>query len=124
MTADASAPLLLLVEDDADIREMLAVLLELHGFRIAVAAHGKEALEVIDGRAPDLVVLDMKMPVMDGWELCRILDERGDRPPIVVVTAATDPAARAGEVAADGWLAKPFDVADLVEVIHRVLARR
>lgn len=116
------APLLLLVDDDEDLRDMLGTILDAAGFRTLLAAHGKEALELIDRRSPDLVLLDMRMPVMDGWELCRILDERGERPPIVVVTAAADPAARAAEVHAEGWVAKPFDIEHLERVVRRVLA--
>lgn len=117
----ARAPLLLLVDDDDDIREMLATILEADGFRIATAANGEEALERMDEERPDLLILDMRMPVMDGWELSRILEERGDRPPLVVVTAAADPAARAADIAADAWLAKPFDISDLEEVIGSLL---
>jgi CheY-like chemotaxis protein len=62
------------------------------------------------------------MPVMDGWQFCRELDRRtGPRPRIVVVTAATDPAKRADEVHADGWLAKPFDRDRLLTIIHRMV---
>lgn len=116
------APLLLLVDDDEDLREMLGSILDTAGFRILLAAHGGEALELIERRHPDLVLLDMRMPVMDGWELCRILDDRGDRPPIVVVTAAADPAARAAEVHAEAWVAKPFDIDQIEATVRRVLA--
>lgn len=115
-------PLLLLVDDDDDLRDMLGAILEAAGYRTVPAAHGREALAVIEARHPDLVLLDMRMPIMDGWELCRILDERGERPPIVVVTAATDPAGRAAEVHAEGWVAKPFDIAELEREVRRVLS--
>lgn len=120
----ATEPRLLLVDDDDDIREMLATILEADGFRIVTARNGHEALERIDEERPDLVILDMRMPVMDGWQLNRVLEERGDRPPIVVVTAAADPAARAADIRAEGWLAKPFDIEELEHVIRRVLGDR
>jgi len=73
----------------------------------------------LEGHAPDLILLDMKMPVMNGWEFCRALEGRDARPPIVVLTAAPDPACRAAEVHADGWLGKPFEYADLEAIVRR-----
>ena len=69
-----------------------------------------------------LVFLDLKMPVMNGWEFCRALEGRDARPPIVVLTAAPDPAARAAEAHADGWLGKPFEYADLEATVRRFAA--
>ena len=112
----------LVVEDDASLRELLALILEGEGLDVDTAANGKEALERMKLRAPALILLDMSMPVMDGWQFCRELDRRtGPRPRIVVVTAATDPARRADEVHADGWLAKPFDRERLLSLIHRMV---
>ena len=67
--------------------------------------------------------MDLEMPVMDGWEFCRALEARARRPPIVVLTAAPDPAARADEVHAEGWLGKPFEYADLEAIVSRFAAR-
>lgn len=115
-----TAPVLV-VEDDAALRELLAIILEGEGLEVDTAANGREALERISVRAPGVVLLDMTMPVMDGWQFCRELDRRGGpRPRIVVVTAATDPARRADEVHADGWLSKPFDRDALVALIQRI----
>jgi CheY-like chemotaxis protein len=76
------------------------------------------ALDVIARTPPDVILLDMKMPVMDGWELARRYRQMpGPRAPIVVVTAAQDAASRAAEVAADGHLPKPFDLEDLFRVV-------
>ena len=112
----------LVVEDDPSLRELLAIMLEAEGHEVDTAANGKEALERIDSRSPALILLDMSMPVMDGWQFCRELDRRtGPRPRIVVVTAATDPAKRADEVHADGWLAKPFDRDRLLSLVHRIV---
>ncbi len=112
----------LVVEDDPSLRELLAIMLEAEGLEVDTAANGKEALERIDSRSPALILLDMSMPVMDGWQFCRELDRRtGPRPRIVVVTAATDPAKRADEVHADGWLAKPFDRDRLLSLVHRIV---
>ena len=115
-------PNVLVVEDDAALRELLALILEGEGLDVETAANGKEALERLQARPPALILLDMSMPVMDGWQFCRELDRRtGLRPRFVVVTAATDPAKRADEVHADGWLAKPFDRDRLLNMIHRMV---
>ena len=115
-------PNVLVVEDDPSLRELLEIILEGEGLEVDTAANGKEALERLDSRSPALILLDMSMPVMDGWQFCRELDRRaGPRPRIVVVTAATDPAKRADEVHADGWLAKPFDRDRLLTLVHRIV---
>lgn len=111
----------LVVEDDASLRELLAMVLEGEGFSVTTAANGREALEAISASRPMVILLDMRMPVMDGWQFCREMDRRGGaRPMIVVVTAAPDPALRAAEVDADAWLSKPFDRAALLALMRRM----
>ena len=111
----------LIVEDDASLRELLAIILAGEGLEVETAANGKEALGRRAAGRPNVVLLDMTMPVMDGWQFCQELDRRGGpRPRIVVVTASTDPAKRADEVQADGWLAKPFDRDALIALIRRM----
>ena len=114
---------ILVVDDDPDLREFLRLMLTSMGFEVTSAANGHEALDVIKGHNPDLILLDMKMPVMNGWEFCHALEGRGARPPIVVLTAAPDPAARAAEAQADGWLGKPFEYADLEAIVRKFAAR-
>jgi CheY-like chemotaxis protein len=114
-------PLVLVVEDDADLRELLTAILALLEIDVATAANGLEALVVLEHVCPALILLDMRMPVMDGWEFARELDRRGPRPPIVVITAAPDPALPAAEIGAEGWLGKPFDLRDLTRVIERFM---
>lgn len=114
-----TAPVLV-VEDDAMLRELIAMILADEGLATDVAANGREALDHVQSDPPSLILLDMSMPVMDGWQFCRELDRRGGRRPrIIVVTAATDPARRADEVHADGWLAKPFDCDALLALVRR-----
>ena len=110
---------ILVVDDDPDLREFLRLMLTSMGFEVTSAANGREALDVMDGHDPDLILLDMKMPIMNGWEFCRALEGRDARPPIVVLTAAPDPAARAAEVCADGWLGKPFEYEELEATVRR-----
>jgi CheY-like chemotaxis protein len=114
--------LILVVDDDPDLRELLALALTTDDVEVACAGNGREALGLLDQRRPDLILLDMRMPVMDGWEFSRRLDRRADRPPVVVVTAASDSAERAREVHAEAWLGKPFEVEDVRGVVHRFLA--
>lgn len=115
-------PSVLIVDDDVDLRELLAIILEGEGFEVESAANGREGLERMTSSPPALILLDMRMPVMDGWQFCQELDRRGGlRPPIVVLTAATDPAQRADEVQADACLAKPFDRDALLVLIRRLL---
>ena len=115
---------ILIVDDDPDLREFLRLMLTSMGFEVICAANGQEALDVLEGRNPDLILLDMKMPVMNGWEFCRAVDGRDACPPIVVLTAAPDPAARAAEAHADGWLGKPFEYEDLEATVRRFAERR
>jgi CheY-like chemotaxis protein len=115
-----SAGKILVVDDDSELRELLRLMLTSMGFEVASAANGQEACRVMEGYAPDLILLDMKMPVMDGWGFCRALKGRDPRPPIVVLTAAPDPAARAAEVHAEAWLGKPFEYDDLEAIVRRL----
>jgi DNA-binding response OmpR family regulator len=114
-------PLVLVVEDDSDLRELLGAILSLMDLDVMSAANGLEGLSAIDRRTPALVLLDMRMPVMDGWEFARELDRRGMRPPIVVITAAPDPSEAAADIGAEGWLGKPFDLHELSAIVRRFI---
>ena len=108
----------LVVDDDESIRELVEMALSSEGHLVMTAPHGAAALDVIARTPPDVILLDMKMPVMDGWEFARAYRQvPGQHAPIVVVTAAQDAASRAAEVAADGHLPKPFDLEDLFRVV-------
>jgi len=119
-----SKPYVLVVDDEADLRELVALTLADEGYDVGVARHGREALERIAKRRPDLVLLDMMMPVMDGRALCAALRADGGLPRIVVMTAADRVAQCARELGAVGWLAKPFDIDDLVAAIRGGLDSR
>ena len=109
---------ILVVDDDPDLRELMTLTLSSDEIEVECAENGLEALECLERHRPDLILLDMKMPVMDGWEFCRRL-EGTDRPPIVVVTAANDPAGRASEVHAEAWLGKPFEFAEVRAMVKK-----
>src|SRR5437762_6848437 len=102
--------LVLLVEDDDDLREVEAGLLERAGYRVVTAREGREALDLVDEEMPGVIFLDMKLPGMDGWAFAREFRARHDHQArIVVITAASNARRRAEEIAADGVLGKPFD---------------
>ena len=115
---------ILVVEDDPDLAALEAELLEEHGHRVEIANNGREALAAVERAAPDLILLDMKMPVMSGREFVDEYRRAQPSPaPIVVVTAADDAQVRAAEVGASGWIAKPFDPDALVANVMRLLPR-
>ena len=78
---------LLIVDDEANLRSMLRAALSHHGFEVSEAGDGAEALRMIDADQPDLVVLDVMMPELDGFEVCRRLRSLGNRTPVLFLTA-------------------------------------
>jgi len=111
---------ILVVDDDRSILETIGEILESEGYPIATAGNGAEALQCIEEIRPSLVLLDMRMPVLDGWGFARIVRERGLRVPILVMTAAQDARRWAEEIGADGYLAKPFDLLNLLDAVERL----
>jgi CheY-like chemotaxis protein len=111
---------ILVVEDDDSIRDLVDIVLSSAGYEVLTASDGAVALQVVGSVHPDLVLLDMRMPVMDGWEFARQY-RAGPEPhaPIVVLTAARDAAERAAEIHANGYLGKPFEVPDLLAMVSR-----
>lgn len=109
----------LVVDDDEAIREVVQETLELEGFHVRTATNGREALDEISRFAPLLVLLDMRMPVLSGWDVARELQQRRVAVPIVVMTAAQDAGRWAREINAAGYLAKPFDIGDLIDTVER-----
>jgi len=117
--AEATTAPILVVEDDADIRATIAAILEMEGYAVELASNGEEAIMVVSHRRPSLVLLDMRMPVLDGWGFARVLRESGVRVPIIVMTAAQDAGRWAREIGAQGYIAKPFDLADLLSQVEQ-----
>jgi urea transport system substrate-binding protein len=114
---------ILVVEDDADLLDLVTESLVWSGYEVIPARHGREALERMKEREPELILLDMRMPVMDGWTFARACRERyGHRIPIVVMTAAEDAKRRADEIDAEGDLGKPFELDRLYQVVEDTLA--
>ena len=110
----------LVVDDDAMIRNYIDMALQEEGHEVLAAEHGAAALLVLDAQTPDMILLDMRMPTMDGWEFARRYQARpGPKVPIVVMTAAQDASQRAAQIGADYFLAKPFDLDALYGCVAR-----
>lgn len=117
-------PQILVVEDDESIRALVSDVLRDDGYHVSEARNGMEALEAVRSQRPDLIVLDLMMPVMDGWtfvEKCRRVPDCGDVP-IVVTSASHDLPRTAERLSSFGvrtCLAKPFDLEGLLALVER-----
>lgn len=109
----------LAVDDDPSILELMTDILSGEGYRVLPAPNGAEALRLLEADRPCVVLLDMRMPTLDGWSFASALRERGLSLPVVVVTAAENARAWAQEIGADAYLAKPFHLADLLRIVER-----
>ena len=110
----------LIVEDDPDLSDVMLLALHEAGYAARCAGNGREALEAAAKQLPGLVLLDVLMPVMDGWQCARELRARYGRTlPIVVVTAAEHVRARSHELGADDVLPKPFDIDEFLRTVAR-----
>ena len=116
-----SAAILVVDDDEAILRTLEAVLMD-EGYRVLAASDGAVALDLVRQQRPGLILLDMKMPVMDGWGFARAYRaEPGPHAPILVLTAAVNAQQRAADIGAQAYLAKPFDIDDLLAVINDIL---
>lgn len=119
------AATVLVVDDDETIQQLLEVNLQMEGYGVAVATDGDEALTTIREMRPACVLLDVMMPGMDGWEVCRQLreDPELDDIPIVFLSARArqDDVDRGEQVGADAYITKPFDPIELIELIDRLV---
>lgn len=109
----------LVVDDDDMIRTVLADALDAEGFQIRMAANGREALELLDGWRPDVILLDLMMPEMDGWAFRerQLLREDVAHVPVIVLSARRDLSEQVARLAAAAVLAKPFELDVLFRVI-------
>ncbi len=110
----------LVVDDDLDMVEVMELVLRDAGYPTRTALNGKQALDAVAQAMPALIVLDMLMPVMNGWEFARAFRARyGREVPIVVATAAEHVHSRGDAIDAAGVLPKPFEVSDLLRLVAR-----
>jgi CheY-like chemotaxis protein len=119
-TSSGKSGPILVVDDDQAILATVADILALSGYPVITAADGREALRLTAEMRPALVLLDLRMPGLDGWEVARTLRARGVAAPILVMTAAQDAHHWAEQIGADGYLAKPFDLDDLLAAVERL----
>lgn len=110
-------PHILIIDDDPAIRATITEVLTDEGYVVESAINGAEGLEAVERALPVLVLLDMRMPVLDGWGFARALRERGIVLPLVVMTAAQDAVRWSQEIGVRWALAKPFDLDDLLQVV-------
>ncbi len=127
--ADAGEPAapgatVLVIEDEASIMWLVRLYLERAGYNVLAAADGQTGLEIHDRERPDLVVLDLMLPVMDGWEVCRRIRESA-RTPILMLTArrTEDDRVHGLDLGADDYLAKPFSPRELASRVRAILRR-
>jgi CheY-like chemotaxis protein len=114
----------MVVEDDHAIREALRELLEDEGYRVTQASNGAEALARLREDRPGLILLDLMMPVMDGWEFRNAIqrDPQLSSIPVVILSADHAVAQRAGSLRVQGWLSKPFQLDQLLRTVQRYAA--
>jgi len=116
---------LLLVDDEENLRSMLEAALRHLGFDVQTAATGREALAAATTEQPAVIVLDVMLPDLDGFEVCRRLRTEGSRTPVVFLTArdGTEDKVRGLTLGGDDYLVKPFSLEELVARVHAVLRR-
>ena len=115
----------LIVEDDSNIAQLLQLYLEKEGFESEIAPDGGKGVELFRSFAPDLVLLDIMLPVMDGWAVCRKIREDGSKTPIIMLTAKGETLDKVSglEMGADDYIVKPFEMKEVLARIHAVLRR-
>jgi two-component system response regulator MprA len=114
--------LILVVDDDENIRNLLQLLLEDEGFSVVLARNGREALDRVAEKRPRLVLLDLQMPEMSGWEAHERLRADCRNLPVVFMTAGEHARREAARHGADGYLAKPFEIDDVLRTVEQFVA--
>ncbi len=114
----------LVIEDDKNIAELLRLYLEKDGFEVSIAPDGGKGLQLAEDEHPDVVLLDIMMPKMDGWQVCREI-RRTSQVPIIMLTAKGETYDKVSglEMGADDYVTKPFEVKELIARIHAVMRR-
>ena len=115
---------ILVVDDNRDILELVERVLQTYGHEVEIARDGLEALQQETATQPDLVVLDVNLPTLDGWEVCRRIKARRDVPiMLLTVRAERVDLERSYQAGADDHLAKPFDISEFLSRINRLTTR-
>lgn len=110
---------ILIVEDDKSMREAIGLLLKFEGYDIHMAENGKKAIEKLSDVQPNLILLDMVMPEMNGWEFAETYHKSFDKcAPIIVITGAADPDQRGRDIQAVGVIEKPYEIEELLNLVR------
>ena len=123
MTGNVSAKKVLVVDDEPDTLELVKLVLESAGFKTLLATSGREALKLAEASKPDLVLLDIMMPDMDGWEVFRKLKEKYPAIPIAILTAKAQNIDRLlglHVLKADDYITKPFGKNELIDRVKKL----
>ena len=115
----------LIVEDEVSFSDALSFMLRKEGFEVAVAADGKSGLELFNGQGADLVLLDVMLPKRDGFDVCRVMRQKGVTTPVLMLTARGQVVDRVVglKLGADDYLTKPFEAAELLARVEALLRR-
>ena len=113
---------LLILDDDPALVSVMKEILEEEGYRVATSTDGLDALRLVDETHPSAILMDMRMPGMDGWAFAGSLKEKGSAASVIVITGGDHALEWAQEVGADDYLAKPFDMAELLAPVKRYCA--
>ena len=116
---------LLYADDEEPLRELVKSHLSLEGFDVETASDGKEAVEMLEKGRFDLVLLDLRMPKMDGFAVLQYLNKRPSPPPVIMLTGVDDVAiaSQCVKLGASDYLTKPYNFHELIDSVERVLAR-
>lgn len=116
---------MLVVEDDKAVRSSLERALRLEGYEVSLAADGSSGLDAVGAGRPDVVVLDVMLPLLDGLSVCREMRQRGDRTPVLMLTARTEVGDRVAglDAGADDYLPKPFALEELLARLRALIRR-
>jgi DNA-binding response OmpR family regulator len=116
---------LLVIDDDTAVTDLLSLLLKSQGFEVSATNNSSDGLSMIRDIEPDLVILDLMMPEMDGWEVCRAVRQFNQQVPIIILSALNDPSMIASvlDAGADDYLTKPTPSRVLVAHINRLTKR-
>lgn len=114
----------LVVEDDSNIAELLRLYMGKDGFEVAIAPDGGKAVEMFESYQPDIVLLDIMLPIMDGWQVCGEI-RKTSKVPIIMLTAKGETGDKISglEMGADDYITKPFEVKELLARVHAVMRR-
>jgi two-component system, OmpR family, response regulator len=125
MTETDRIPQVLVVDDEPNVRELVQVALKFHGCSVTAAANGKDAIRQVEASKPDLIVLDVMLPDMDGFEVCRRLRAAGNEVPVIFLTArdTSSDTVTGLAIGGDDYVTKPFSVEALVARVRAVLRR-